>query len=174
MLLLAAICIAACTEDDPCTGIYYTRETGNVSYVAATVEGPGLESEWWEPRVSIWDYPSSSGYPDDEIVITISQAACPDHKIIIEGNVQGDGTLDPILYSHYWVGDVCAVAPDVRSMVPVSDGSVTFHRADDYFTISFNNLRILNRAPIGDPPDVESVILNSFYRAPAVCLITPE
>jgi hypothetical protein len=182
-ILFAITCATlacSCTEDDPCSGIYYTSSSLlHVSYVNVVVEGPGLESMWWEPQVSLWDYPRDEGYPDDEITLTISQAACPDHRIIIEGHVLGDHTLDDITYSTYWIGENCHVTPEARTMLPVSDGSVTYDRIayeddGDYITISFNNLRILNREPPPeDPPGLSSIIMNGTYRAPVRCLITP-
>ncbi len=173
--LACAVLTGSCTQNDPCSGIYYTELEGNVSVVNVVVEGPGLGSEWWEPRVSLWDYPRSAGYPDDEITLDISQAACPDQKIIIQGHVRSDGTLDDVTYSTYWLSVDCHVTPEARSWTPVSDGSITYEQTEDgYIMISFNNLRILNREPPPeDPPSLSSITMNGLYRAPVTCLMTP-
>ena len=177
LLPLALACmlvLGSCTEDDdPCTGIYYTEDTIHHGSLRIEVEGPGLEPEWWGVRTSMWIYPSSGGYPEDEISLHISQTPCPDQRIIITGHVMGDGTFQDVTYASYWLAERCGFAAAARTFVPVSDGSITYHRTDeDVLIISFNNFRILNRG-VGDPPDIESILINCIYQAPVDCLIVP-
>ena len=171
-MLLATMGVTSCTEYEPDSWTCHTESYGNLSYVLVIVEGPGLEAEYWEIRVSMWYYPRSGGYPDDEITLHLRQADCLDNEILIEGHVRGDGTLHDVEHSSHWLEEPCSDVHEEQTWHPESGGTVTSERSEGYVSIEFDHLHISNPSP-ADPPSISSITLDGLYRAPVTCLEAP-
>jgi hypothetical protein len=174
LLLVAVVGVTtcACTGNEPHSGISEICNTelgANYSYVVVAVDIPGMEPEYWEIRVTMWDYPSREGYPDDEITIHLREEDCHENEILLEGHVGDSGRLHDFDQARYWLEEPCSDAPVERTWSPVAEGTVTLRYEYWLMSIDFEDVSITNPSPSGIP-DLGTITLNGKYWAPAHCV----